>query len=101
MGDSRKESVHGIPQFSGTGYDNWSLRVKRYLKSLKLFDVIKNDPPGAAADIPKFQQQDGKAANLLISFIHDDLLDFVREKDTSKEILRSLEAVCASHLRLC
>lgn len=42
------------------------------------------------------QEDDGKAAYLLISFIHDDLLDLVRDKQTSKEICKSLEIVHAN-----
>lgn len=41
----------------------------------------------------KFQEDDSKAAFLLISFIHDDLLDLVLDKETSKEIWKSLKTV--------
>lgn len=57
---------------------------------MKLLDVIKNGPPTEVGELMKFQDDDGKAAYLLISFIHDELLDLVRDKDTSKEIWTSL-----------
>lgn len=95
MGDSRKDLVHGIPQFSGTGFDNWQFRVEKYLKSVKLLDIIKKDPPMEAAELTKFQEDDGKAAFLLTSFVHDDLLHLVRDKETSKEMWMSLESAYA------
>lgn len=43
MGDS-KES-HSIPQFSGSGFDDWQFRVKLHLDSLGLLDVLTGVPP--------------------------------------------------------
>lgn len=95
MGDSRKETVHGIIPFSGTGYENWKFRVERFLKSVELLDAVTKDPPAAAEGLEKFQKMDNKASNVIISFIHDDLLDLIREKTTAKEIWTALENVYA------
>lgn len=93
MGDTRRELVHGIPQFTGTGFENWKFRVEKLLKSAGLLDAVKKDAPIVAAELAKFQEMDGKAVNLIISFIHDDLLDLIREKETAKDICATLEGV--------
>lgn len=95
MGDTRKEAVYGIPQFTGTGYENWKFRVEKYLKSVGLLEVLSKEAPTTAAELAKFNEQDCKATNLIIAFLHDDMLDLIREKDTAKDIWSTLENVYA------
>lgn len=42
MGDQRKEVPHGIVQFNGTNYENWSFRVKMYLDAVNVLEVIES-----------------------------------------------------------
>lgn len=44
MGDSKRESSHGILQFRGENFENWSFRVQLYLDSLNLLESINQDP---------------------------------------------------------
>lgn len=95
MDPARREVVYGIPQFSGAGYENWKFRVEKFLKSVGLLEVLSQDVPPTAPEAAKFNEKDGKASNWIIAFIHDDLLDLVREKETAKEIWTTLANVYA------
>lgn len=52
--------------------------------------AVKKDAPTNAAELAKFQELDGKAVNLIISFSQDDLLDLIREKESAKDIWATL-----------
>ena len=98
MGSERKELVHGITQFSGTGYENWRFHVEKFLKPLELLDAIKKEAPAgnaAQAERTKFEELDAKAVNVIVTFIHDDLLDLIRDKETAREIWTTLENIYA------
>ena len=95
MDPSRRELAYGTPQFSGAGYENWKFRVEKFLKSVGLLEVLSQDVPPTAPETAKFNEKDGKASNWIIAFIHDDLLDLVREKETAKEIWTTLANVYA------
>lgn len=74
MDPARRESVYGIPQFSGTGYENWKFRVEKFLNSVGLLEDLSQDVPEAAPEAVKFIEKDSKASNWIIAFVHDDLI---------------------------
>lgn len=91
MGDSKQESVHGILQFRGSNFENWSFRVWMYLDSLDLLDAIKNVPPAEPGLAAALSTKDKKAKTTIISLIADDYLECVRDKDTANEMWSALQ----------
>lgn len=79
MGEQQKEvAVYGIPQFSGTSYDIWKLRVQVYLDASKVWHTVVNDTTAKDGEAAKFKKMDAKAKSLLISLISDEYL-YLRE----------------------
>lgn len=95
MGDSKKDSSHGILQFHGKNFENWSFRVQLHLDALDLLDVIKDAPPAEQNLAEQFGKKDKKAKSVLVSLIADEYLEYVREKETSKEMWAALECTFA------
>ncbi|KAI8125273.1 Copia protein [Lucilia cuprina] len=97
MGDQRKEIPHGIVQFNGTGYENWSFRVKMYLDALDVLEAVESSLPENAteAQIRKYMKKDKKAKSVLVSCISDNYLEYVRDKSTSKAMWNALKDVFA------
>lgn len=45
--------------------------------------------------LQKFIEKDSKASNWIIAFVHDDLINLIRDKETAKEIWTTLGNVYA------
>ena len=56
-----RESTSGIPQFRGTGYDDWQFRVQTHLDSLNLVDVLTDDPPYEGVAKTEYLKRDKRA----------------------------------------
>lgn len=97
MGDQRKEIPHGIVQFKGTGYENWSFRVKMYLDAIDVLEAVETSLPSNANEeaTRKYIEKDKKAKSVMVSCISDDYLDYVRDKPTSMMMWNSLRDVFA------
>lgn len=90
MGPARRKSLYGIPQFAGTGNENRKFPIEKFLKSVLLVEVLTLSSDQvksqAAQEAVKFIEQDSKASNWIFAFIHDDLIELIRAKETAKEI---------------
>ena len=75
MGDS-KES-HGIPQFNGSGFDDWQFRVKLHLDSMGLLDVLAGVTPTDPVSNANYMKNDKKAKDRLVGFLHSNCLCLV------------------------
>ena len=96
MGDTKDFSAHGIPQFRGEGFDDWQFRVKMLLESIDVGVVLTGDPPTDAVKREEFLKKDKRAMERLVSFVHNDCLSYVRDKETAKEMWNSLKEAFAS-----
>lgn len=95
MGDSKRDSSHGILQFRGDNFENWSFRVKLYLDSLSLLEAISDVPPAEPASGESYTLKDKKAKAALVSLIADEYLECVRDKNTAKEMWSALQETFA------
>lgn len=95
MGESTRDSTHGIPQFNGCGFDEWQFRVQMHLDSLNLMNVLTDDPPVDVDAKATFLKNDKKAKERIVAFVHNDYLGYVRDKTTAKEMWDSLQSVFA------
>lgn len=95
MGDSKRESTHGILQFRGENFENWSFRVLLYLDSLNLLEAINNVQPAEPDLVESFVVKDKKAKATLISLIADEYLECVRDKSSAKEMWSALQETFA------
>lgn len=95
MGDQRKEVPHGIVQFNGTNYENWSFRVKMYLDAVNVLEVIESALEDDASNEKKikYREMDTKAKCIIVSCIHDDYLDYVRDKSSAIQMWNALKNV--------
>lgn len=94
MGDI-KDLIQGIPQFNGCGYDDWQFRVKIYMESKNLWDVITSDPPIQELAKAEFIKRDKITKNYLVNFIHSDYLSYVRNEEHAKKMWINLESAFA------
>lgn len=85
-----KESS-GIPQLKGDNFANWQYRVKLHLEAVEVSEALEQDVPAADPERKKFLQMDRKAKSTLVSFISDECLEIVREKQTAKAMWKALE----------
>lgn len=84
------EKSTGIAQFAGSNFENWKFRVERHLSSVGCIKAVMESAPTVAAEIPAFMKLDAKAQDVIVSFIHDDYIEYVRGKDTAKGMWDSL-----------
>lgn len=80
----------GIVQFAGEGYDTWKFRVETQLSAHGVKEAITQDPPEEEEAKPAFQEKDEKAKALLVAYIADSHLEYIREKETAKAMWTSL-----------
>lgn len=96
MASSAKKA--GIVQFAGDGFDTWKFQVETQLSAQGVRDALEEDAPAetAAEAVKKvFKEKDEKAKALLVAFIADSHLEYVRDKATAKAMWQSLEATFA------
>lgn len=96
MASSAKKA--GIVQFAGDGFDTWKFRVETQLSAHGVRDVLEADAPAETATeaVKKtFKEKDEKAKALLVAFIADSHLEYVRDKATAKAMWKALEATFA------
>lgn len=85
-----------IPQFDGTNFSNWKYRVGTLLdeKGLKLYiendisDLLKAEKDATKHVAVNFGEK--KCISLLVQSIHDSQLEYVREKETAKQMYDTL-----------
>lgn len=80
----------GIVQFAGEGYDTWKFRVETQLSAHGVKEAITNDPPEEGAAKVAFLEKDEKAKALLVAYIADSHLEYIRDKQTAKAMWTSL-----------
>lgn len=80
----------GIVQFAGEGYDVWRFRVETQMSAHGVKEMLTKDVPMDEAQLAAFREKDEKAKALLVAYIADSHLEYVRDKDTAKEMWNSL-----------
>lgn len=84
-----------IPQFDGTNFNNWKYRVGILLNERGLRRYIEEYLNDILA-IAKAEEQGGikleekKCISILVQTIHDEQLEYVKEKRTAKEMFDTL-----------
>ena len=80
----------GIVQFAGYGFDTWKFRVETQLSANGVKEAITEDFPEEAAARNLFQEKDEKAKVLLVAYIADSHLEYIRDKQTARAMWTSL-----------
>lgn len=91
MASSAKKA--GIVQFAGEGFDTWKFRVETQLSAHGVREILEEDVPVETATEAvrrTFREKDEKAKALLVSFIADSHLEYVRDKATARAMWQSL-----------
>lgn len=96
MADANANNVTKISQFDGTNFSNWKYRVGILLdeKELKQFietplaDILEAEK--TATEHPKIKLKEKKCVSLLVQTIHDNQLEYVREKTLAKDMFDTL-----------
>ncbi|XP_043693323.1 uncharacterized protein LOC122643810 [Telopea speciosissima] len=99
--DSNSSYSHSkVPQFDGTGYDFWRIRMETYLKSLGygVWMSVKNEYKIPTCDITdtvelKKYENDSKAKNALLSALVNTKFARVVGCETAKEVWDKLQNV--------
>ena len=66
-----------------------------HFENLNLEEVLTGLPPTENAAKMEFFKKDRKARDKLVSFVSNDCLGYIREKQTAKEMWESLKDVFA------
>lgn len=88
MGPTEKST--GIVQFNGANFNNWKFRVERHLLSVGCLKAVVESAPTEAQALREYLKLDAKAQDLIVSFVHDDYLEYVKDKKSGKEMWEPL-----------
>lgn len=94
---------YGISPFSGENFDNWQFRVKTVLKKEGVLRTIWEDSPrkdAPAQVVSKWEEDNATAEAIIVSFIAESHLQYVREENSAKKMWENL-AKASTHSHAC
>ncbi|CAN6446181.1 unnamed protein product [Victoria cruziana] len=75
-----------FPIFNGNNYDSWSIRMRAYLKSQGLWDLVEGDSSkGEGVEAKEMGMKDGKALSIILEAIPESVVTCLEDAMTSKE----------------
>lgn len=85
-------------KFDGSNYNNWKFRMNLLLEKEGLSEYVEEDLEeitlhATDREYRKHIKKDKKCQSLLVDHIHDDQLEYVKDKFTAKEMFDSLRDV--------
>lgn len=87
---SSDEKSTGIKQFKGEGFEYWKFRVQTYLEMKGVKHCLTADVPSTDPEKKAFMGKDVIAKHMIVSFIADEHLEVVQEKQTANEMWKAL-----------
>ncbi|CAN6446185.1 unnamed protein product [Victoria cruziana] len=75
-----------FPIFNGNNYDSWRIRMRAYLKSQGLWDLVEGDSSkGEGVEAKEMAMKDGKALSIILEAIPESVVPCLEDAMTSKE----------------
>ena len=95
-----QNSTNKIGQLNSNNYHYWKVRIQHVL-TLKDFEYfVVEDPPTSTAEIPAWTKKDGKAQAIICLSLSGELLENVREVETTKAMWTAIRNVSEHHTLL-
>lgn len=79
-----------IKPFNGEKYSVWKFRIRALLCELDVIKVIDEDPLIRSSE---WEKQNQIAKSVIVEYLSDSYLGFVKEDSTAKEVLKSLDSL--------
>ena len=95
-----QNSTSKIDQLNSNNYHSWKFRILHVLTLKDLGGFLVEDPPTSTADISALTKKDRKAQAIIGLSLSDELLEKVREVETTKALWTSIKNVFERHTLL-
>ncbi len=89
-----------IEKLSDSNYHAWKQKILHLLALKDLEDLIEDDPPADAADLPTWAKRDKKAQAVIGLSLSDHLLENVRDVASAKQMWTAIRNVFERHTLL-
>ncbi|CAD7093709.1 unnamed protein product [Hermetia illucens] len=87
----RVSAKRNIKPFDGEKYSVWKFRIRALLTELNVVQVVDSEVPDEITEEWKIAERTAKS--VIVEYLSDSFLSFVKEENTTKEIISDLDAI--------